>query len=200
MDFRNTFLDAEPQFDLLQPGPADLASYDFVISSEVFEHIAPPIQPAFDNLARLLRPNGFVIFTVPWRPDGPTQEHFPNLYDWRILDRQTSPVLVNRTRTEAVERFEDLAFHGGPGQTLEMRFFSRDGLTLCLTQAGFTEIAFSRLEEKPEFGIVWEGDYSVGLIARKHKGRIRLWGLPCWKARIRCLLWHLRLRQPSFAS
>ena len=35
--------------------------------------------------------------------------------------------LTNRTLDGAVQTFTDLVFHGGPGSTLEMRLFSRDG-------------------------------------------------------------------------
>ncbi len=36
--FRNTFYHSEPKLDILNPSPSDFGAYDFVISSEVFEH------------------------------------------------------------------------------------------------------------------------------------------------------------------
>lgn len=116
-DFRNTFLHADPKLDLLHPGVMDWAAYDFVLASEVFEHIPPPIQRAFDNLARILRPKGFVVFTVPWKPEGETEEHYPSLHDWRTEQSETGErVLVNRTRDNKSEVFRNLLFHGGGGR------------------------------------------------------------------------------------
>lgn len=166
--FRNTFLHADPKFDLLHPASDDLAAYDFIIASEILEHVPPPIQTAFDQLARVLRLRGFALLTVPWKPAGSTDEHFPELWDWRIdFSDPDGPVLVNRKRNGDVETRRDIVFHGGGGQTLEMRLFSRPSLIQHLRQAGFGRIRFSRIEEKPEFGIIWEGDFSLGCVARK---------------------------------
>ncbi len=166
--FQNTFFHTSPKLDLLQLEPEYLTSYDFVIASEVFEHISPPVQPAFDGLARLLRPNGFVVFTVPWRPSGSTQEHFPNLFDWRIVDLRSGHIVVNRDKNGALEIFENPIFHGGPGQTLEMRVFTRPDLITHLNNAGLGSLQFAAIEENPRFGIIWEGDWSIGLIARSN--------------------------------
>src|SRR5207302_4960988 len=39
-DYRNTYYDREPRFDITREPPAsELGAYDFVISSEVFEHV-----------------------------------------------------------------------------------------------------------------------------------------------------------------
>jgi SAM-dependent methyltransferase len=166
--FQNTFFHTTPKLDLLQLAPEYLGSYDFVIASEVFEHISPPVQPAFDGLPRLLRPNGFIVFTVPWRPSGSTQEHFPNLFDWRIVELRSGHIVVNRDKKGALEVFENPIFHGGPGQTLEMRVFTRPDLITHLQNAGLSSLQFAPIEENPRFGIIWEGDWSIGLVARKN--------------------------------
>ncbi len=173
-NFQNTFFHTRPKFDLLQLEPEYLGAYDFVIASEVFEHISPPIQPAFDNLPRLLRPNGFIVFTVPWAPDGATQEHFPNLLDWRVVDLRTGSILVNRARNGDLEIFEDLIFHGGAGQTLEMRLFTQPDLAKHLQNAGLVNFQFAEVEENPGFGIIWEGNWSMGLVARTTPGEADL--------------------------
>jgi SAM-dependent methyltransferase len=162
--FRNTFYHAEPKLDILNPSPSDFGAYDFVISSEVFEHVPPPVQIAFDNLASILKPTGFVVFSVPWAPEGQTIEHFPALYDWQLTTGESGPVLVNRTQSGVVEAFDNLVFHGGPGQTLEMRLFSKPDLVGHFQAAGFRDIRFAEPEEK--YGIVWQ-PWSVGLVARK---------------------------------
>lgn len=42
-------------------------SFDLVVSQDVFEHIADP-RKAFSEVARVLKPGGSHIFTVPWFP------------------------------------------------------------------------------------------------------------------------------------
>jgi SAM-dependent methyltransferase len=160
--YRNTFYHREPHFNIMDPTRG--AQYDFIIASEVFEHVLPPVQTAFNNLARLLKPGAFAIFSTPWHSEGETIEHFPEIYDWQIVRLQTGFVLVNRTRGGVLQTFENLVFHGGPGSTLEIRMFSRDGLLANCRAAGFTDIAIA--EDYPEYGIVWV-PWSRGMVLRK---------------------------------
>jgi SAM-dependent methyltransferase len=162
--YKNTFYHAEPTFDILHPKAEDLDAFDFVISSEVFEHVPPPVQVAFDNLARVLRPNGFTVFSVPWVPEGMTSEHFPRMCDRTITNLASGPVLVNRTTDGMLEVFENLVFHGGDGQTLEMRVFSKPDLLSHLKNAGFSCVAFA--QDTLDYGIAWDS-WSTGLIAMK---------------------------------
>ncbi len=129
-DYVNTFYDHEPQFDLCKvdwsrwpPG-----SVDFITCTDVLEHVEPPIEEAFENVRRLLKPGGVLFLTVPTTLEPATREHFPHLHQWRIEGDATHRVLVNQRRDGAVERFDDLCFHGGEGLTLEFRYFSRRGL------------------------------------------------------------------------
>ncbi|MDQ2843980.1 MAG: hypothetical protein M3Y72_23670 [Acidobacteriota bacterium] len=132
----------------------------------MFEHVPPPVQKAFDNLASILKPTGFVVFSVPWAPEGQTIERFPALYDWQITTLESGTVLVNRTESGFLEVFDNLIFHGGPGQTLEMRLFSKSDLVAHLQAAGFSCIKFAERQESLKYGIVWE-PWSIGLVARK---------------------------------
>jgi len=161
LDYTNTFYDAEPRFDIQSP-PVSTA-YDFITTSEVFEHVPPPIQKAFNNLARLLKPDGIVIFTTPWEMEGDTIEHYPNLYDWQIVKLQSGYLVVNRTASGQLETFEKPEFHRGPGSVLEMRIFSKSGLLANCEAAGF---AVTMAEDYPAYGIVWE-KWSRGMILRK---------------------------------
>jgi hypothetical protein len=45
----------------------------------VFEHIPFPVERAFDECFRLLRPDGFLCITVPSSLEEDTKEHYPNL-------------------------------------------------------------------------------------------------------------------------
>ena len=165
-DYTNTFYDTSPRFDILRPEPRDEGAYDFVISSEVFEHIPPPVQPAFDNLRRVLSGKAFVVFSVPWAPDGHTREHYPDLHDWRIEKSKGGHRLINRTADGVLQTFDNLIFHGGPGLTLEMRLFSRPDLESHFEAAGFDNVEVSTPDENPDYGIVGK-PWSLGMVARK---------------------------------
>lgn len=169
LSYTNTFYHKEPRIDITDLSSGADGAFDFIIASEVFEHLPPPVQPAFNNLARLLRPDGFVVFTVPWGPDGHTKEHYPDLHDWQIADLRSGRVLVNRTAGGELQLFDKLSFHGGPGETLEMRLYSKGDLIEHFKNAGFQETEFA--ESCPEYGIVCE-PWSRGLVARKTVRRL----------------------------
>ena len=69
LDYRNTFFHREPHFDITKVSEAEYGRYDFVLASEVFEHVPPPAEHAFTNGFRLLRDGGVLVFTVPDQPD-----------------------------------------------------------------------------------------------------------------------------------
>ena len=150
--YQNTFFDRAPRLDITEPNRHD--QYDFIIASEVFEHVRLPVQKAFDHLASMLKPSGFAVFSSPYEAEGRTIEHFPNLHDWQLVSLNSGYVLVNRTSEGKLETFEDLSFHGGPGCTLEMRIFSEQDLIANCRKAGFHSIKIA--EDHPPFGIIWE--------------------------------------------
>jgi SAM-dependent methyltransferase len=158
-DYVNTSFHRRPRFDIKEP--TGKLGFDFVIASEVFEHVAPPVQPAFENLRRILKPGGVAIFSVPSEAEGDTIEHFPNLHDWQLAE---GPLLLNRTRDGRLETFRDLAFHGGEGATLEMRVFSDESVRRHCRAAGFARIETA--EDNERWGIQWE-PWARGLILGK---------------------------------
>jgi SAM-dependent methyltransferase len=162
----NTFYHREPRFDITTPlDPKVAGSLDFLISTEVFEHIAPPVSPAFENARRLLKPNGVLIFTVPYTLKPETLEHFPDLYQYEIINPlREKPILKNITRDGREQIFDNLVFHGGPGTTLEMRVFSQNGLLAEFDKAGF-KVRFCS-EPCWEFGIYWQQSWSLPIVAR----------------------------------
>ena len=164
LEYRNTFYHQEPRLDIQSPGAKHLGAYDFVISSDVFEHVDPPVDQAFANLRRLLKPGGLLVFTVPFAVQGDTVEHFPELHRYAIENRGGAYVLVNTTADGRRQEHTDLIFHGGPGSTLELRLFSEAGLRRNLEGAGFGRIAFHR---EPCFkrGIYWKAPWSVPITA-----------------------------------
>jgi SAM-dependent methyltransferase len=167
--YQNTYLDREPRLDVTKIPPEREQTLDFVISSDVFEHVAPPVGRAFEGAFRLLKPGGYLLLTVPYSldPSGATVEHFPDLYDFHLEKTPAGNyMLVNNRRDGATETFHDLVFHGGEGLTLEMRVFSRDSLLRELEQAGFQA---ARICAEPDFahGVYWDCGWSLPVLARK---------------------------------
>jgi hypothetical protein len=134
----------------------------------VFEHVAPPVSRGFENCRRLLKPGGVLILTTPYlaQPGLRTREHFPDLFDYMILDIGNGKHrVINRTQSGQVQTFDDLVFHEGPGVALEMRVFSEESLLADLQAAGFTEIR-TRREPDFEHGVYWPGADSWPISAR----------------------------------
>jgi SAM-dependent methyltransferase len=163
-DYVNTFYHTSPRLDIGDIGDEHVGRYDFIVSSDVFEHVTPPVSRAFVNARRMLKPGGKFIFTVPFVPDGHTKEHFPDLFEWRLEENDGAWTLHNRTLDGELQTFTDLVFHGGPGSTLEMRLFSRNDLTREFLHAGFSRV---RVASEPwlPFGIHWPEPWSVPMVA-----------------------------------
>jgi len=167
-DYTNTFLDREPRLDITDVDPSLTGTADFVIASDVFEHVSPPVSRAFHNLRRLLKPGGVLLFSAPYTNSAGamTVEHFPDLYDFEILpDTGGKPRLRNVTATGAVQFYDDLVFHGGDGQTLEMRVFSETSLVQEFLAAGF-EAPHIYTNSDFEHGIVWNCSWSLPMAVR----------------------------------
>ena len=166
LDYTNTFYHQEPQLDITAP-PADMeGTLDFIVSTDVFEHIVPPVSRAFEAARRLLKPDGVFVFSVPYNLLGETVEHFPDLHYWHIeRDGQAPPKLHNTTRDGRQQVFEDLVFHGGEGATLEMRVFTLPSLEQHAKQAGFAAPRVYYASHL-QCGMAWEVDWSLTMAMR----------------------------------
>jgi SAM-dependent methyltransferase len=169
-EYINTFYHQEPRLDIADPSPEHLlentSRYDFILSSEILEHVSPPVERAFVNLHRMLKPDGLLLFTVPYRLDGRTAEHFPELHEYALAAPGGRTVLVNRRRDGSLEVFENLSFHGGAGSTLEMRVFTETSLKEIIAAAGFTGVHIAS-EDVPEFGVLHGETWSLPMAGRK---------------------------------
>jgi SAM-dependent methyltransferase len=165
-DYTNTFYHQAPKVDIVRPDDTEWGRYDFIVSSEVMEHVPPPVEHAFRNLYKLLKPNGVLLLTVPYGVGMPPQEHFPDLYEFALASPGGKTVLVNRRRDGATEVFENLCFHGGDGSTLELRVFTEDLLIATLKAAGFDDVRIAS-ESVVEFGVEHAESWSLPIVARK---------------------------------
>jgi SAM-dependent methyltransferase len=166
----NTHYDREPRFDFTEVHLDLAGAYDFILSADVLEHVAPPAERAMEEICRLLKPDGFLVGTVPCHAGAQTREHFPDLHEYRVIALGDSQVLVNRRRDGGLEIRDHLTFHGGTGSTLEMRQFSAPAQNNKLTASGFRDVTFL-MEEVPEAGILLDSDVSLPFIARKQDFR-----------------------------
>lgn len=162
--YENTFYHTEPRLDIAAIDAARAGRYDFVIASDVFEHVVPPVARAFANARRLLKPAGKFIFTVPFTLERDTREHYPDLHDWSLAEHEGAWTLTNRTQDGREQTYTDLVFHGGPGSTLEMRLFSREALEREFREAGFARVRIAAEPYLP-FGIHWPEPWSVPMVA-----------------------------------
>jgi len=166
--YTNTFHYTDPKLDIAsEASTSNFALVDFVICSDVLEHVPPPAITAFVNLRKLVRPGGSLILTVPYLEGYETIEHYPYLYRWKTIQMDNGcHVIVNLRRGDPhhvehppqVELFSDPIFHGGPGEVLEMRIYGEGDLRARLAYAGFSSIE----EIEPnltEIGYLW--DYHV---------------------------------------
>lgn len=168
--YTNTYYHQEPKLDVANSEIPDrlLQSHDFIISSEVFEHIVPPVNRAFENTFKMLKPGGVFVLTVPYGTGPDTIEHFPELHDFSILEENGSYWLRNVTQSGSVQEFHELVFHGGAGATLEMRVFAEATLFRHFADAGFEFVTVHRTPDF-EHGIWWPEPWALPFSARRPK-------------------------------
>ena len=174
--YTNTFYHREPAFDLFRPDETEFGKYDFVICSDVLEHVPSPVERSFNSLARLLKPSGVLIVTAPYTLAEATIEHFPTIHEIGLTEINGRPVLVNRSRNGKYEVFDQLAFHGGTGSTLEMRVFSEADIRTKLTSVGFAKVRFEATGNQ-KFGVVFAEACSLPIIATKEPFSLRPTGI-----------------------
>ena len=167
--YTNTYFHQPPFLDISAGAVERAQTCDFVISTEVFEHVAPPVERAFSHTFDLLKPGGYLILTVPFSNTPTTLERFPDLHDYRIIQFGEDYVLVNRTKDGRYALHDKLCFHGGPGTTLEMQIFCRQDLIKHLTNAGFTDVQVFG-DDVPQWGILQKHPWSLPILARRPKG------------------------------
>ena len=165
LQYLNTFYHQAPFLDIVAPPPQHLGRYDFLISTDVFEHVPPPVDRAFAGAFALLKPGGLLVLTVPFTDVPHTKEHFPDLHRFTLVELDGTWVLVNRDRAGQLTAQDGLVFHGGPGDTLEMREFARPDTLHLLATAGFDNIEVHE-GPAPQWGVLPPHHHGLPITAR----------------------------------
>ncbi len=164
-NYTNTFYHREPRFDLLHPDEREFGQYDFVICSDVLEHVPDPAA-AFTTLSRILKPAGVCDSERAVFAGSGDDRTFPRSVETGFAEIEGRTVLVGRTTSGEYRVFDKLAFHGGSGATLERRIFSDAGIRAALAAADFPLVQFDASGSR-EFGVVYSDPCSLPVIAAK---------------------------------
>ncbi len=166
-DYRNTFYSREPRLDITDPPEHESGQYDFLISSEIFEHVMPPASNAFRGAHQMLKPSGVLILTVPYSMETTMLEHYPEIHEFGFAQVGDGVVLVNRTRSGEMQVFEHPVFHGpGPGKAPEMREFTEAEMKRALMESGFSGARIYAEKYLP-YGVAYSEKWSLPVVARK---------------------------------
>ena len=166
LDYTNTYFHQEPKLDVTDISKDKFETLDFIISSDVYEHVLYPVSRAFENTKNLLKNDGVFVFTVPYTKEGDeTVEHFGELNDFEITKQNGTYVLKDIDKSGNKKVYNNLVFHGGPGTTLEMRVFCEKSMLNELKNAGFSDVKIYS-DDYMKYGIYCDVDWSLPVAAR----------------------------------
>jgi hypothetical protein len=111
LSYLNTFFDVDPRLDISNPSGNWHNFADILISSDVMEHVMPPISRAFDGHFKVLRPGGNLILTTPYFHQSSYLEKYPHMSGY-VVDDQAN-VFAHGDDYESL-KIVDPVFHGGP--------------------------------------------------------------------------------------
>jgi SAM-dependent methyltransferase len=152
--YTNTFFHSDPFLDITSNDSAAMYSdLDFVICSEVLEHVLPPVSAALQNIFGMLKPGGTLILSVPSLEGYETIEHYPHISEFSIINEGNEYVVLNTRPDGHSERHTHPIFHGGPGSVLEFRVFGEGDILSMLRHVGFS---VTRLEFDESIGYFWK--------------------------------------------
>jgi SAM-dependent methyltransferase len=134
--YTNSFYHRFPVLDVMNPPEEAFDFFEFVSCSDVLEHTPPPTTKALAGLLKILKPGGFVVVTVPCSGQVETNEYYPGLKDCFIKDN----VLFWWDESGVQHRDENPEYHGGEGQTIAFRHWSRHSLIEECKKVGFSTV------------------------------------------------------------
>jgi SAM-dependent methyltransferase len=139
--YTNTFYHQYPHLDITNPPPELDGELDFIVCSDVLEHIPYLlIEPALAGLLRCLRPRGVAVITVPVAGER-TYEYYPGLTEFELVEQESRPPVVNWTDTAGVRHTDTSPdMHDGGGLTLTFRLWGPKDVEARLLSAGFEPV------------------------------------------------------------
>lgn len=164
--YTNTFYHTQPFLNICQPAECWLETADFLVSSDVFEHVPAPVSKALIGAYNILKPGGTLVLTVPFDNRPETIEHFPDVREFSVTNIGGEWMLIGKNEADGIEVHRNPLFHGGPGTTVEMRFFSKKRLIQNLANAGFKSIKIHS-ERVEDYGIIPPHDQGLPITATK---------------------------------
>ena len=153
--YTNTFLHRYPILDIADPPDILMNSLEFVLCSDVLEHVLGDVDIAIRGLYSILRPGGFVVASIPlsgsehieYFPDCTTVQAFENAVEWTD---KFGKLHVNQSPI----------YHGGDGRTLTFRQFTERSFADALTKGGFVDVR--KLSRYP--AVSRRANFSAGLL------------------------------------
>lgn len=151
--YTNTTFHTEPFLDICSPNSiANYRDLSFILCSEILEHTRLTPVEVLPNLRQMLRPGGLLILTTPTVQMANTIEWYSGAVSVDV-ERSVDSFVVRWRNRRGIEYVDtNPAFHGGPGDTLEMRMISHMELVNVAQQVGFR---VETLEFDPVNGYYW---------------------------------------------
>jgi hypothetical protein len=151
--YTNTYYHKEPYLDLCSTASCiQYLKLDAIICSDVIEHTSSPPYDILSNMYMMLRVGGFVVLSAPTFHMSSTIEWYPAASSLQTV-QENGKYCVNWTNIRGVNYVDTSpSFHGGPGDTLEMRLISHQDLLSIAERVGFQA---SILDFDPLHGYYW---------------------------------------------
>jgi len=139
-DYLNTYLHRAPKVDLCEPPAALRGQLDFIVCSDVLEHVPPVPERALAGMVSLLGLAGVAVLSVPMSMQGATREFYPGMVSYSTRPDRSIDWVDHAGNQHHDPNPE---YHGGAGRTLAFRLWSRMGIEESLRSVGFTEVVDS---------------------------------------------------------
>ena len=139
--YTNTHLERFPYLDLTDIPEKYESSLDYFVCGDVLEHVeSGQLSNAIIGIAKLLKPTGFAVISVPIVPDDLACEIYPDSKEAIVAG--PSHVRWQTADGRWIDDYEP-EFHGGSGRVLAFRRFSNSSIIEAVTKHGLTNVTYS---------------------------------------------------------
>ena len=153
LTYVNTYQHQPPLLDVCDPRSVEqFNEYDLIVSSDVIEHTRDPPHIVLRRMRQMLSEDGIVVLSTPTYDLRDSIEWYPNAKNLEVLTQNDRHIVKWQNQRGVTYVDDHPNFHGGPGDTLEMRISTPDGLFAAARQAGFSH---HTLEFDESVGYIW---------------------------------------------